>query len=347
MMLRCLFLFYLILCFVPCHSQFLNIRTYSITPELRDALTPPAPLVPGPNGELLTVSVHGNHIQLKVQSQHSVDVRDIAPYKPDSSGTKPWLVNNPPVLLRDISNLHYGRLYVCWSDYKGGAGNSDVYLIYSDDGGNEWTEPIVVTYRPNHKDQFMPRMAVDGTTGDIYLLYYDQQNSPDGTFTDVYLARSKNGGLLFEKFKLNKEQIPLTQGQPLELGLKMTGQNMLVIWKGPGTTSSPSFYKAVITEVMLDNYRDTEELIPAEKIVNYNEQISIPCELKTDARVTATISKPLDATFKTITVLKNKKLKKGRRELKFRPAKIGLEKGNYTLTIYYKNKNIFVWIVED
>ena len=50
-----------------------------------------------------------------------------------------------PVTRVDRSNGPYsGRVYVGWTDNRNGEDDNDVWLVYSDEQGRNWTEPVRV-----------------------------------------------------------------------------------------------------------------------------------------------------------------------------------------------------------
>jgi hypothetical protein len=68
----------------------------------------------------------------------------------------------------------------------------------STDRGDTWSNVRRVNDDPlrNGKDQFFTWMSVDPKTGEIAIIYYDRRRY-DGDSTDVYLARSTDGGETF------------------------------------------------------------------------------------------------------------------------------------------------------
>jgi len=48
-------------------------------------------------------------------------------------------------------------------------------------------------------------LAVDQTTGYIYIVYYDRRNYPTNDSTDVYLSKSTDGGDHWTDFKISDE----------------------------------------------------------------------------------------------------------------------------------------------
>ncbi len=113
--------------------------------------------------------------------------------------------NGFPVVKVDHSNgPHRGRLYVNWTDQRNGADDTDVFIIYSDDAGESWSEPKRVNNDEVAVHQFFTWMDVDPASGDVYTVFYDRRNHPDRK-TDVYLALSKDGGLTWENHKISEK----------------------------------------------------------------------------------------------------------------------------------------------
>ena len=54
-------------------------------------------------------------------------------------------------------------------------------------------------------------MTIDQTTGYIYVDFYDRRNTT-GSATDVYVARSKDGGETFENFKVSETSFTPNSG---------------------------------------------------------------------------------------------------------------------------------------
>ena len=74
----------------------------------------------------------------------------------------------------------------------------------STDEGNTWSNPIKVNTDSGASHQFLTWMALDQTTGYIYIVFYDRREHDDET-TDVFLARSTDGGQSFENMKINEK----------------------------------------------------------------------------------------------------------------------------------------------
>ena len=115
--------------------------------------------------------------------------------------------NGLPVTCCDISNSAYrGNIYINFTDIRNGANDADVFIIRSSDGGFTWSDAIRVNDDPekNGKQQFMSWMSVDPVTGSIYVLYYDRRDYNDFS-TDVYLARSTDGGSSFVNTRISEK----------------------------------------------------------------------------------------------------------------------------------------------
>lgn len=111
--------------------------------------------------------------------------------------------NGFPVTACDTSDSPYrGDIYIMWSDQSNGLDDTDVFLIKSTDGGETWGPKIRVNDDPPGKHQFFAWMTVDQTTGHIYVVFYDRRDSNDFS-TEVYLAKSDDGGETFRNYKIS------------------------------------------------------------------------------------------------------------------------------------------------
>lgn len=109
-----------------------------------------------------------------------------------------------PVIACDLSNSEYkGSVYITWFDRKKGKKDTDIWLVRSGDGGKNWTKPKKVNNDSTAAYQYLPWMTIDQANGNIYLLFYDRRNYTDSR-TDVYMARSTDGGKTFINFKISE-----------------------------------------------------------------------------------------------------------------------------------------------
>jgi len=113
--------------------------------------------------------------------------------------------NGMPVTKCDVSQSEFrGSIYINWSDQKNGEDDTDVWLVKSDDGGINWSEPFRVNDDGPGNHQFFTWMDVDPITGFIYIVFYDRR-SGNGNETDVYLAMSTDGGDSFKNIKISEQ----------------------------------------------------------------------------------------------------------------------------------------------
>jgi hypothetical protein len=115
--------------------------------------------------------------------------------------------NGLPITCCDISSSPYsGTIYINFSDVRNGEDDADIFLVKSTDKGNTWTAPKRINddMPGNKKQQFMSWLHVDPISGALNIIFYDRRNYDD-TRTDVYLARSTNGGETFTNIKISEE----------------------------------------------------------------------------------------------------------------------------------------------
>jgi len=123
-----------------------------------------------------------------------------------------YRANGLPVTACDISSGPYrGNVYINWTDQRNGVTDSDVWFIKSTDGGVTWGTVKRVNDDPPGKQQFFTWMTVDQTNGDLYFVFYDRRNYSNNQ-TDVYMARSSDGGETFVNFKISESPFTPSSG---------------------------------------------------------------------------------------------------------------------------------------
>jgi hypothetical protein len=111
--------------------------------------------------------------------------------------------NGMPITASDVSRSPYrGNVYIGWADQRNGLSDTDIFFIRSTDGGTTWGGEKRVNNDLTQTHQFFPWMTVDPLTGHIYFVFYDRR-ATTGNATDVYVARSTNGGDSFTNFKVS------------------------------------------------------------------------------------------------------------------------------------------------
>ncbi len=96
---------------------------------------------------------------------------DFIPPQPDRS------VDAEPGLAWDRSGgPHNGRVYLVYSiEQKNESDNTDVYVRYSDDNGTTWSNGVRVNDDHTTNSQFMPKISLDQTTGNLAVVWYDSR----------------------------------------------------------------------------------------------------------------------------------------------------------------------------
>lgn len=111
--------------------------------------------------------------------------------------------NGMPITACDVSGSPYrGRIYVLFSDQRNGTDDTDVFLVRSDNHGVTWDEPRRVNDDAGAAHQFFPWMVVDPVNGHVNVVFYDRRNTT-GTDTEVWMARSVDGGDTFANFPVS------------------------------------------------------------------------------------------------------------------------------------------------
>jgi hypothetical protein len=106
---------------------------------------------------------------------------------------------------------HDGRLYFIYvSEEPAESNNMDIQLRYSDDNGATWSPSVRVNDDRGTNSQFNPKIALDATTGNVAIAWYDARNDlgdngrgdTNGRPNDdvmIYAAVSQDGGNTLER----------------------------------------------------------------------------------------------------------------------------------------------------
>lgn len=148
----------------------------------------------GPQGfqpaRLVAVSNVGGFDYIPAQDRRSVDAETALAW--DRSG-----------------GPHHGRLYFMYTSERPQESNDlDIQIQFSDDSGLSWTEPHRVNDDATKASQFLPRFALDQTTGNVAVAWYDCRNDDgnhgpgdtNGIKNDdavIYAAVTRDGGITY------------------------------------------------------------------------------------------------------------------------------------------------------
>jgi len=123
-----------------------------------------------------------------------------------------YRANGLPITKCDLSGgPNNGTIYVNWTDQRNGEDDTDVFFSKSTDGGDTWSETLRVNDDEAGKQQFLTWMTIDQITGFLYFVFYDRRNHDDN-YTDVYMARSTDGGETFTNFQISESAFLPNEG---------------------------------------------------------------------------------------------------------------------------------------
>lgn len=75
------------------------------------------------------------------------------------------------------SDAYQGRVYLVYTNESPpSSGNTDIFARYSDNNGATWSAPARVNDDTGTNSQFLPRISLDGTTGQVAVSWYDSRN---------------------------------------------------------------------------------------------------------------------------------------------------------------------------
>jgi hypothetical protein len=96
---------------------------------------------------------------------------DFIPPQPDRS------VDAEPGLAWDrTGGAHNGRVYLVYTkEQQNESDNTDIYVRYSDDGGGTWSAGVRVNDDQTVNSQFLPKVALDPTTGNLAIVWHDSR----------------------------------------------------------------------------------------------------------------------------------------------------------------------------
>jgi len=157
----------------------------------------------------------------------------------------------------DVSGgMYNGNLYCTWSDMRNGVSNADVFMAKSTDGGVTWaTQRINDDFTSRH--QVLPTVAVDPTSGWVYISYLDGRLNKDN-FDDTlhyYLAFSKDGGQSFQNVRVSQQPSVSLNIHSDYMGMDAYGGNVHLLWASENA-GNLQILTAHVTQLILGTIED-------------------------------------------------------------------------------------------
>jgi hypothetical protein len=159
---------------------------------------------------------------------------------------------------------HCGRLYMVYSDAPTTTSNDlNIFSRFSDNDGATWSSAVRVNTDAGANSQFFPKLALDPTTGNIGIVWYDCRNSPSNNRVELWGTVSLDGGLTFlPEVKISTGStsgVGLGSGNELGdyIGLDFYNNVLYPVWAdnsnstgdNPNGTANLDFYGAAVTVV--------------------------------------------------------------------------------------------------
>jgi len=93
---------------------------------------------------------------------------------------------------------HRGRLHIVYTDAPNTTSDDlNIFTRYSDNNGATWSSPVRVNTDSGSNSQFFSKIALDPTSGNIAVVWYDCRNSPSNDRVELWGTVSVNGGVSF------------------------------------------------------------------------------------------------------------------------------------------------------
>lgn len=138
-------------------------------------------------------------------------------------------------------NQQNGNIYIVWTNRGvpgGSAGDPDIYMIKSVDGGNNWSSPIRVNQDAlgNGKDQWFPWIACDEISGALVVTYYDSRDFTNNDEANTYISLSYDDGVTWEDHLISDvswsgDGIPNAQGYAGDyIGIDISNGYVVPVW---------------------------------------------------------------------------------------------------------------------
>jgi hypothetical protein len=158
----------------------------------------------GPNGELYVTWSIGYPNETGIGFARSFDggqtfqvFTQIAPVLHQAVSGMERDPHNPHIAVDRSGGPHNGNIYITYhSAHLGGGTNLDSVIVRSTDGGMTWSAATRINDDGTAAQQWYPTVNVD-TAGFVHSFWYDRRVN-SGNLTDIYYARSTDGGVSWE-----------------------------------------------------------------------------------------------------------------------------------------------------
>jgi hypothetical protein len=137
----------------------------------------------------------------------------------------PRYIEASRMILQPAVAARNGKLYLAWNNstspfFGDPSGGSNILFITSSDGGQTWTNPVIVNPLVGDHHHVLPALAIDQDPNDVHITYYTQHTN---NTLDLDMANSHDGGSTFPadrnvrvsstSFNLPPTNVPLS-GRP-------------------------------------------------------------------------------------------------------------------------------------
>ena len=176
-----------------------------------------------------------------------------------------WRANGLPQTLCDTTHSPYrGTVYIIWSDQRNGTDNTDVFLIKSTNQGETWGNMVKVNTDTGRAHQFFPWATIDPATGYLYVVFYDRRNH-SGDTTDVYVAKSTDGGATFVDYRVSMFPFVPTDDDFIGdyIGIAARNGKIYPIWTRVDS-GQYSIWVALLEDPVPVNVSEQKEINPTE-----------------------------------------------------------------------------------
>jgi hypothetical protein len=157
----------------------------------------------GPNGEVYVCWDISYPSDLGIGFAYSLDGGNTFTVKSQIQPTSKFTISGTdrapafPHMAVDLSGSpNTGNIYIAWQS-AGLSGKGDALLTRSTDGGLSWSAPIAINDNGTTGIDWFPTVSVD-SNGYVHSFFYDRRDNPGTTLTNLYYARSTDGGQTFE-----------------------------------------------------------------------------------------------------------------------------------------------------